>query len=215
MRWLTGLLVVVVVVLVGYYLLGPEEQQDVAEQTDQAVDEIAGAADQAVESVAELTEDAAEATQNAVEDAVDATQTMAENAADSVQGVAEDAAQATADATDQVAALVANGVDFGQELTDSLGGLTNLLSGLSVDSTAEAVQPELDSLAAKFDDIGTGVQGLSDDGKAAFGKMVVAALPQIESMIEQAIANETLGPSMEPILTKILESLRAWSQTTG
>ena len=143
-----------------------------------------------------------------------APQTATPPAAESTAPAPETAtppAQATAPADAAADPLVVGGVDLGATVSGALDSLTETLSGVTDAASAEAALPQLTETRDALAGIEGTAAALPEAGRSALSSLVAAGLPAIRTAADGLLANTTVGPVLQPVLTDILAKLDAFA----
>jgi hypothetical protein len=93
------------------------------------------------------------------------------------------------------------------DLTGSLTGLTETLSGVKDVATAEAALPKLNDLNARFDTIKTGWDKLPATGKTMLSDVVKSKIGALKETINRLLGMTGIGDKLKPVLDSIVTKL--------
>jgi hypothetical protein len=124
-------------------------------------------------------------------------------------GTKDAMAPATTTTAPAAGALVIDGVDVNQQLTNAMSGITSTLGTVTDAATAQTALPKLTD-AVKAVDAVSGVAGkFSADQKTLVSTMLGGLLPAAKAAADQALAKEGVGAILKPVVDGLFAKLEA------
>jgi hypothetical protein len=118
---------------------------------------------------------------------------------------AEQAVQKTATIVQGQTVGVVGGLDVGKQITDSIGGLRTVLTGITDTASAQTALPKLQDVAGQVDKVGDRIGQLSVEQRKVLSGLISPAMPTLNQSIERVLA----VPGAAPILKPTLDALKA------
>jgi hypothetical protein len=108
--------------------------------------------------------------------------------------------------------IMAGTVDIGSGLGASLGSLQNALVGIKDQATAQSALPQLRAAQSEIDRLSNLAGSLPAESKKSLASYVAQALPLLMPVINNLLANSSVGPVVKPVLDIMVGKLLAMSR---
>ena len=117
-----------------------------------------------------------------------------------------------APAAPAAAGLVIDGVDVGQTLTTTIGGLQSTLAGVTDAATATAALPKLQEQAKAVEGLAGTAAKLDMTQKTMLGTLISTALPPLRAAADKALATQGVGDVLKPVVDGIFAKIEGMAK---
>jgi hypothetical protein len=108
--------------------------------------------------------------------------------------------------------LVVDGTDLGATIRGTFNQLTSTLGGITDVASAEAALPTLTAVRDDLAGLETAVAGLPAEGKSALQSLVAGALPTLRETSDKLLGDSAIAGVIKPVLDDVLARLTAFSE---
>jgi hypothetical protein len=105
--------------------------------------------------------------------------------------------------------LTVDGVNLANNFNSSVNTLKSTLPGITDPAAAQSALPKINEITAQLNDLSARAAKLSPEGRSAFVKMIVVAMPAINQMCDKVIATPGVGPVAKPAIDDLRAKLDA------
>jgi hypothetical protein len=102
-----------------------------------------------------------------------------------------------------VPSITVGGVDLAKQVTESVDGLRTALTGITDPASAQAALPKIRDAKAQLDTISALSDRLPAEGKRSLARLVAAAMPSINALIDKAMAIPGVGEVASPAINDL------------
>jgi Bacterial protein of unknown function (DUF937) len=105
--------------------------------------------------------------------------------------------------------LTVDGVNLANNFNSSVNTLKSTLPGITDPAAAQSALPKINEVTAQLNDLSARAAKLSPEGRSAFVKLIVVAMPAINQMCDKVIATPGVGPVAKPAIDDLRAKLDA------